>query len=266
MRRMPLADSRRHAGGVFSRVRYLGRTQCNICRSWVRFKSVTRMLGGTLARYGFPFSLDDFETLNHRRYVCPVCGSSDRERLYKLYVDRFLQPNGVRRVLDFAPAAALSGYLRSRADLKYRTADLQMTDVDDIVDITDMALYADGSFDFLICSHVLEHVSDDRRALRELYRILAPSGRAIIMTPVAPDGSFDEDPTVTDEKERWRRFAQGDHVRLYDRSTLCSRIQQTRFKLRALDSRTFGEETFSRHAIAPGSVLYVAERPETDTI
>ena len=55
-------------------------------------QGISRMLGGTLAKYGFPYSVDDFETLNHRRYLCPVCGSIDRDRLYKLYVDRFLRP------------------------------------------------------------------------------------------------------------------------------------------------------------------------------
>ena len=224
------------------------------------------MLGGTLAKYGCPYSLDDFETLNHRRYLCPVCGSADRDRLYKLYVDRFLQPDGVRRVLEFAPSEPLSAYLRSRADLQYRTADLMMAGVDDVVDITDMPMYADGSFDFFICSHVLEHVSDDGRALKELYRILAPGGRGIIMTPVAPEGSFDEDPAVTDERERWRRFAQGDHVRLYDHSTLCSRIRQSRFEVSALGSCTFDDETFTRHAIALGSLLYIVHKPEADAV
>lgn len=241
----------------------MGPGQCNICQSQVRFRSISRMLGRTLAGYGFTYSLDDFETLNHRRYLCPMCGSSDRDRLYKLYVDRFLAPEGSRRVLDFAPAAPLSSYLRSRDDLEYRTADLMMTGVDDVVDITDMPQYADGSFDFFICSHVLEHVSDDGRALRELYRILVPGGRGIVMTPVLPEGSFDEDPTVTDEGERWRRFAQGDHVRLYDRSTLCSRIRQSGFEVSVLDRHIFGEDTLARHAIAPGSVLYVAQKPVT---
>ncbi|WP_207545710.1 class I SAM-dependent methyltransferase [Mycobacterium intracellulare] len=259
---MRLSDAGRRAGRLIRRVCFAGPGQCNICGSRVRFLSVTRRLGGELSMYGFPYSLDEMETINHRRYLCPVCGSVDRDRLYKLYFDRFLPPDGVRRVLEFAPSAPLSRYLKSRDDFHYRSADLMMGGVDDIVDITDMPIYADCSVDFFICSHVLEHVLDDARALNELYRILAPGGRGIIMTPVAPEGSFDEDPAVTDEDERWRRFAQGDHVRLYDRSTLCSRISKSGFEVSALDSQSFGEGTFNRHAIAIGSVLYIVRKPE----
>ncbi|WP_172827126.1 class I SAM-dependent methyltransferase [Mycobacterium asiaticum] len=190
-----------------------------------------------------------------------MCGSTDRDRLYKLYIDSFLPPGPRRRVVEFAPSTPLAAFLQSRDDLHYRTADLMMDGVDDIVDIVDMPTYSDASVDFFLCSHVLEHVSDDARALDELYRILTPGGRGIIMTPVTPEGSFDEDPAVTDEGERWRRFAQGDHLRLYDRATLCSRIRQSGFELSALDSHTFGEEMFARHAIAPGSVLYVVQKP-----
>jgi hypothetical protein len=99
-----------------------------------------------------------------------------------------------------------------------------------------------------------------------VYRILAPGGRGIVMTPVAPEGSFDEDPAVTDEGERWRRFAQGDHVRLYDHSSLCSRIRQSRFEVSALGACAFGDETFTRHAIALGSVLYIVHKPDADAV
>ncbi|WP_163747027.1 class I SAM-dependent methyltransferase [Mycolicibacterium helvum] len=249
-------------GRLLRRAWYVGPQQCNLCGSWVRFRE--SWIGAQLIEYGFPYPIDDFETLNHSRYLCPVCRSNDRDRLYKLYIDRFLPPNGVRRVLEFAPSTTLSAYLRGRDDLRYRTADLMMAGVDDVVDITDMPIYPDGSFDFFMCSHILEHVSDDSLALKELYRILAPGGSGIIMTPVMPEGRFDEDPTVTDEAERWRRFAQGDHVRLYDRSTLCSRIKQSGLELSLLDRNTFGDKTFKRHAIALGSVLYVVRRPTTD--
>jgi SAM-dependent methyltransferase len=259
-----LSDTGRRAGHFIRRVCFAGSGHCNVCENRVRFFSISRRLGGTLAKHGCAYSLDDFETMNHQKYLCPVCGSADRDRLYRLYLDRFLQPDRVRRVLEFAPSAALSAYLRSRADLRYRSADLMMAGVDDVVDITDMPIYADGSFDFIICSHVLEHVSDDRLALGELYRILAPGGRGIIMTPVAPEGSFDEDSAVTEEGERWRRFGQGDHVRLYDSSTLRSRIRKSGFEVSALDSQTFGVETFTRHGIAPGSVLYIVRKAEDE--
>ncbi|WP_108723984.1 class I SAM-dependent methyltransferase [Mycobacterium intracellulare] len=246
------------------RLCFSGSGDCNICGSRIRFRGITQGRDRTLASHGFPYLLDDLETPT--RSLCPVCGSADRDRLYKLYIDRFLPHDGMDRVLDIAPSAPLSVYLRSRAPRQYRTADLMMSGVDDVVDITDMPIYADNSFDFFICSHVLEHVPDDVRAVRELYRILAPGGRGIIMTPVAPEGSFDEDPSITDEGERWRRFGQGDHVRLYDRSTLCSRIGKGGFEVSALDSHTLGDETFVRHAISPGSVLYVVHKPEVDTV
>jgi SAM-dependent methyltransferase len=266
MSSVSMSDANRVVGQSLRRLFFAGPTQCNLCESWVRFGSISKKLGRTLGRYGFAYSLDEFETLNHRRYRCPVCGSFDRDRLYKLYIERFFEPDGVRRVLDFAPSAPLAAYLRSRDSLVYRSADLMMDGVDDVVDITDMAIYDDASFDFFICSHVLEHVSDDGRALSELYRVLAPGGVGIVMTPVAPEGCFDEDPSVVDESERWRRFAQGDHVRLYDRATLRSRIRQAGFDVDALDWRTFGRDVFERHAIASGSVLYVVRRAGSNAV
>ncbi len=139
-----------------------------------------------------------------------------------------------------------------------------MKNADDKVDITDMPIYADASFDFFICSHVLEHVADDAKAISELFRISSPGAQGIVMTPVAPEGSFDEDPTVTDTNERWRRFAQGDHVRLYDRSTLCSRLRAGGFDVQLLDVETFGAEVFERHGIGHSSVLYIVSKPTAD--
>ena len=40
-----------------------------------------------------------------------------------------------------------------------------------------------GSFDQTICSEVLEHVADDRKALQELARVMKPSGQLIITFP-----------------------------------------------------------------------------------
>lgn len=237
------------------------RTSCNLCSARVTFTSITDDLGPALADHGFPYTLDEFETLNHRAYVCPRCGSSDRDRLYKLYVDEFLDVTQPLSMVEFAPSAPLSAHLRSLPGVVYRTADLMMEGVDDQVDITAMPTYADQSLDFFICSHVLEHVSDDRQALSELYRVLKPGGRGLVMTPIAPEGSFDEDPSVDDPSERWRRFAQDDHVRLYDRRTLTARVRAAGFDLATMGWKSFGPHRFLRHGISLGSVLYVVTRP-----
>jgi ubiquinone/menaquinone biosynthesis C-methylase UbiE len=41
-----------------------------------------------------------------------------------------------------------------------------------------------ASVDVLICSHVIEHVADDRRLLAEFRRVLKPGGHLILMVPI----------------------------------------------------------------------------------
>jgi SAM-dependent methyltransferase len=73
----------------------------------------------------------------------------------------------------------------------------------------------DGAFDVVICNHVLEHIPDDRRAMRELRRVLRPGGLAVLQHPVQDRPDTYEDPGVVDPVERLRVFGQEDHVRIY---------------------------------------------------
>ncbi len=43
--------------------------------------------------------------------------------------------------------------------------------------------YPDDSFDMVLLHEVLEHVSDDRAALREAWRVLVPGGRVVVFVP-----------------------------------------------------------------------------------
>ncbi|MCM3904874.1 MAG: class I SAM-dependent methyltransferase, partial [Pyrinomonadaceae bacterium] len=143
----------------------------------------------------------------------------------------------------------------------YRTADLFREDVNDRVDIMDMWGYRDESVDFFICSHILEHVSDDRKALSELYRILKPNGQGILVVPIVLSlDEIDEDPSVTDVGERWRRFGQDDHVRMYSKEGFLSRTRQAGFNVRQLGREHFGKDTFKTYGITDQSVLYIVEK------
>jgi SAM-dependent methyltransferase len=118
-----------------------------------------------------------------------------------------------KNVLHFAPERCLEPFLRQRLGAGYQTADLEREDVDLRLDVTNIQL-SDESFDVIICSHVLEHVPDDRRAMQELRRILSSNGWGLVVVPITRDVTF-EDPTIVDPDERLRVFGQRDHVRMY---------------------------------------------------
>ena len=71
---------------------------------------------------------------------------------------------------------------------------------------------------------------------------------------------IDEDPDLKDEGERWRRFGQFDHVRLYSKSGFLERVRDAGFEVRELGKEFFGEELFNRTGITNQSVLYVVEK------
>ena len=174
--------------------------------------------------------LDAWETLNLDAYLCPSCGATDRDRLQVLFLEKTIRAG--MRVLEIAPSAPVSNWLNRQEDIQYRSADFLRDDVDDKIDICDMSCYSDQSFDVVICSHVLEHVFDDRRAMRETKRILHPGGVAVLLVPISLlIEDVTEDIECTDEDERWRRFGQGDHVRIYGRTGFEGRLTEVGFRV-----------------------------------
>ncbi len=174
--------------------------------------------------------------LPHRgreRAKCPGCGSLERHRVLWLFLERetdlFERPGAM---LHVAPEYSLQRRLSRLPGLRYTSGDIESPLADVELDLMDMP-FADASFDFLICNHVLEHVEDDRRALAEIERVLVPGGWAILMCPV--DGrraTTLEDPAATTPAERHRLFGQADHMRLYGRD-YADRLAAAGFEVRA---------------------------------
>ena len=124
-----------------------------------------------------------------------------------------LYKRGEKKFLDIAPKRCIENVFRRTLGAGYMTADFYAENVDVKMDITDIH-YPDESFDAIYCSHVLEHVTDDRKAMRELRRVLKVGGWAIIMVPIIVENTI-EDPTVTDPVKRLQLYGQEDHVRAY---------------------------------------------------
>lgn len=210
-------------------------------------------------------SIFTLETFNFPQYWCPQCNANDRDRLYALYYRGLfasLDKSKKYTFIDFAPETeSLAGFIKSQPFLSYRSADLFMPNVDDTVDLQDMHIYKDESVDFFLCSHILEHVPDDRKAMRELYRILKPGGMGIAMVPIdLSKEEVYEDASITDEASRWVHFGQNDHVRVYSKQGFISRLQEAGFKVEQKGVEHFGEKVFLQAGIHPRSILNVVSK------
>jgi hypothetical protein len=162
---------------------------------------------------------------------CPQCGSLERHRLVWLFLHRHtdLFDGRPKRLLHLAPERGMERRLQRIPGVEYLSADLMHPAAMVKMDITDIG-YPDGYFDVIYCSHILEHIPDDRRAMRELHRVLAPSGWALVQVPVTVESTF-EDPTATTPEARLRLFGQADHVRRYG-NDFADRLRASGFEVR----------------------------------
>ncbi len=134
-----------------------------------------------------------------------------------------------KKMLHIAPERFFQSKLRNFLGSNYITADLFDPLAMVRMDITDIQ-YPEGYFDVIYCSHVLEHVQDDKRAMREFYRVLAQGGWAILIVPTTAERTF-EDPSIVNPSERLRVFGQEDHVRRYGIDFI-DRLREAGFKVK----------------------------------
>jgi SAM-dependent methyltransferase len=175
-------------------------------------------------RYGF-------SEYPHLNTFCPRCNAFERHRLLWLYFQNKTNLFSAKlRVLHFAPEYMLQKTFKALPNLSYVSVDLDSPLAMAHMNITRLP-FPDASFDVVLCSHVLEHVQDDRSAMAELFRVLHPSGWAIIIAPVDRTRAETlEDPRVILPQERARLYGQDDHVRLYGRDYI-SRLERAGFSV-----------------------------------
>ncbi|MBN2570218.1 MAG: class I SAM-dependent methyltransferase [Deltaproteobacteria bacterium] len=164
------------------------------------------------ASYYIKGQLIDHYTENAK---CYRCGSNIRQR----FIATFLMNNtnilcSKIKLLHFAPERTIFSLLKAQQNIEYITCDLNPSSYPGAIelDITDIRFQKE-TFDAIICIHVLEHVKDDLKAIRELYRVIRPGGWALIAVPIYGEKTF-EDPEL-DYHGREKRYGIGDHLRMY---------------------------------------------------
>ena len=195
--------------------------------------------------------------------LCPNCLSLERHRLLWLWLVRESDIGrgamALPKMLHIAPEVALMRKFKkmyaSTPD-RYVTADLESPLADMHFDVQHIPLEAE-SFDAVICNHIMEHVEDDGKALRELYRILRRGGWGVILSPVEleREKTFEDD-TITDPAERTRIFGQYDHRRIYGRD-YAARLREAGFEVYDIDYKNELSKAEQELYALPADHLYI---------
>ena len=200
---------------------------------------------------------------------CPDCGSLERHRLFWKYLTERTNYNQWRNVniLHFAPEKAFHKIFSSLPDVNYIPCDFSPERYDfptgakvKKVDITAIP-FQDNYFDVIICSHVLEHIHDDRRAMKELQRVMKPGGWGIFQVPIDYNRKETyEDFSITCPEGRLKAFGQWDHVRWYG-ADYKDRLANAGFVVSEDDYvKTFTKEELERYRFTDNELIYFCRK------
>jgi len=236
---------------------------CSVCGSdVVRFLPLSKEFKKQSEIYGYKY-FDKAEMLSIYSYLCPICNASDRERFYAYWLRNYVKDSKItskQKLIHFAPEDSLSKYLKNEEIFEYYTADLFMENMDFKADLMNLP-FENDEYDFFICSHILEHVKDDRQVVSELYRILRKGGFGILVAPVclAIEDTY-EDSSIVLPQDRWKYFGQDDHVRLYSHKGFVDVIKSSGFEVIQLSIDDLGNELFYSLGLKETSILYVVKK------
>ncbi len=150
--------------------------------------------------------------------IAPDSLSLERHRLMWLFLKNktnFFTDN--LKFLHIAPEYCFIKIFKGMKNLDYLTADLISPWADVKMDVHDIP-FEENTFDVVICNHVLEHVDDADKVMKEFYRVMKSGGWGIFQVPIDYNNSVTiEDRSVTDPRERERLYWQSDHLRLFGR-------------------------------------------------
>ena len=197
-----------------------------------------------MSRY-CPICETNHEKFNQFGYIprndalCPNCGSLERHRLSCLVIENKIKNLHVndKTMLHIAPEKVFMTKFYDLFGENYLTADLYDKNVKLKMDITNIE-YPNESFDYIYCSHVLEHIQDDKKAMRELNRVLKKDGWAILLVPIVTKGPTEEDFSINTPKERMKHYGHPDHVRNYG-CDYKERLEESGWKVEVIYAEDF---------------------------
>jgi SAM-dependent methyltransferase len=193
--------------------------------------------------------------------LSPGTLSLERHRLLWLYLNNETNFfSKTLKVLHIAPEQCFYNLFKNLKNINYTTFDLNSPLADIKGDICNLP-FKENSFDFILCNHVLEHINDDKKAMKELYRVLNKNGTAILQVPINQKSSKTfEDSSIVDKKERIEKFGQYDHIRLYGLDYF-KKLESFGFKVDPLKySKEFTESEITKYGLIKDEIIPVCKK------
>lgn len=193
--------------------------------------------------------------------LSPSTLSLERHRLMWLYLKNetdFFTAH--KKVLHIAPEQCFLKLFKQQKNLQYITADLYSPIADVKADICNLP-FEENSFDVVFCNHVLEHITDDKKAMSELYRVLKPQGLGIFQIPqdLTLETTY-EDFSITTPEQRKKHFGQYDHVRIYGQDYF-NKLRAAGFKVNEVDySEELSIDLITKYCLVKGEILPVCTK------
>ncbi|MCG1037528.1 methyltransferase domain-containing protein [Polaribacter sp. DS7-9] len=192
--------------------------------------------------------------------LSPSTLSLERHRLMWLFLKdetNFFTSTKKLKTLHIAPEQCFLDLFRKQKNLDYITSDLESPIADVKADICNLP-FDDNTFDVIFCNHVLEHITNDTKAMQELFRVMKKGGFGIFQIPqdLSRETTF-EDNSITDKKERAKIFGQYDHVRVYGRDYF-NKLRSIGFKVEEIDyTKKIAPEKLERFCLMKNEILPV---------
>jgi len=176
---------------------------CNICGNKNDFKSYK------------PCRSNNKVIFRNKMY-CEKCDSQERHRFMWEYIKKNQHIIKNKQVVHcgsefclFKPISKLTKTY-NKIDINPRPDQIQM-------DILNM-VFESESIDTFICSHVLEHIKDDNKAMKEVARILKKDGIAILLVPI--NGRENTTEFLTPNKEDFDHYRNYGYIDFIDKLKL----------------------------------------------
>ena len=191
--------------------------------------------------------------------LCPGTLSLERHRLLWLYLNSNSNiESQFLNVLHVAPEQVFFRKFKNFKNWTYTTTDLNSPLADIKADLCNLP-FKDETYDLILCNHVLEHIIDDIKAMKEIYRVLKKGGKAILQVPLdmEKEKSY-EDHTIINPKDRSKHFGQYDHVRIYGMDFF-NRLSNIGFKCEKIDlTSKLSDRDVIKYGLVKGELIPVA--------